>query len=142
MSLATWPLRLATSTAWFARELLVSNLGVIWDILTPTHLSTPQVVRYETRCHTELEVSMLSMLITLTPGTLVLATTETTEATAPPPGSRAVVLQGGTPRTFTIFVHSMFDDSPRAVTDSVRRMERRMLSAMRPVAGAPPEVTS
>ena len=139
MSRATWPLRVLSSLAWYTKKFVVSNLAVIWDIVTPTHLSHPQIVRYDTRCRTEWEVSLLSMLITLTPGTMVLATQETTPRAA----SGSTVAGGGpgrdpqAPRSFRIYVHSMFDDDPADVRAGTREMERRVLAAARPVDGAP-----
>jgi len=131
MSLATWPWRLVTSLSWYAWEFVTANVGVTWDILTPTHRSDPRVVRYDTRCRTEWEVSLLSVLITLTPGTMVLATEETTPAADDhaPGGDRS--------RHFRLYVHAMFGRDGDDVLDGVEEMEGRMLAAMRPFDGRP-----
>lgn len=139
MSLLTWPWRLITGLAWYAKEFVVANLSVTWDIITPTHLSSPSIVRYDTHCHTEWEVSMLSMLIALTPGTIVLATQETTRDAEEAQRSRGVRLYDPDARRFRIYVHSMFEDEPRHVRRDTAALERHMLAAMRPIAGAPPK---
>ena len=55
----------------FARLLVVSNLQIAREILTPGNGLSPRIVRYDVTGMTPAEVATLSNAITLTPGTLV-----------------------------------------------------------------------
>lgn len=138
MTLLRWPWRLLTALLWYAKEFVIANLSVTWDIVTPTHLSDPAIVRYDTHCHREWEVSMLSVLIALTPGTIALATHETTDDPEKAEASGGAVRLVENPRGFRIYVHSMFDSDCAKVRKSVHELEWRMLGAMRPLEGPPP----
>ena len=48
---------------FFGKELLVSNFKVLWDVITPRHISRP-------------EIMLVANLISLTPGTLSLDLSE------------------------------------------------------------------
>lgn len=138
MTLLTWPLRVLAFLGWYLREFVRANLSVTWDILTPTHLSSPHVVAYDTRCRTEFEVSLLSLLITLTPGTLVLATEQVgTELDTAAGAQGPENMPPSAPVSYRLYVHSMFDDDPASVRESTAVMEYRMLTAARPRDGAP-----
>ncbi len=76
--------------------------------------STPSIVEFPLRCHSDLEVTVMASSITITPGTLVLGTAAGT-ATDPP----------------TLFVHSLFGRSRAEVLDGLRDMEDRLLRATR-----------
>lgn len=56
----------------FARELTVSNFVVIGHIIRPKLAIRPGIFAYETALTTPWEVTLLSCLICLTPGTLTL----------------------------------------------------------------------
>lgn len=114
MSLLTWPWRLLTFLAWFVVQLVISNVAVVADILTRTDRSAPSVLAHRTSCRSEAEVALLSVLISLTPGTLVLATRSHPDSS---PG-------------WTLFVHSMDGDIGAARTQ-LATMEERMLRAIR-----------
>lgn len=117
MSWITWPVRWVVFTAWFLWQVVLSNMTVLKDVLTPGQSSRPCVARYETRCRSEAEVSVLATAITLTPGTLTLGTRR---------GSAHVAHK----RSWTLYVHSMYG-GPDAAVDSVRRIEDKMFSATR-----------
>lgn len=57
---------------FFLYELLKSNLQVAYEVLTPKHHMTPGIVRVPLDASTDLEISFLANLISLTPGTLSL----------------------------------------------------------------------
>lgn len=71
-SVLTLPLRVLAFACWFAKEIVTSSLAVVRDALTPGHSSTPRVVVMKLGEVSDLHVTMISMLITLTPGTLTL----------------------------------------------------------------------
>ncbi|MFZ2260114.1 MAG: Na+/H+ antiporter subunit E [Luteococcus japonicus] len=114
MSLLTWPWRLVTFLGWFVVQLVISNVAVVADILTRTDRSAASVLAHRTSCRSEAEVALLSVLVSLTPGTLVLATRSDSD---PLPG-------------WTLFVHSM-DGDVEGIRTQLATMEERMLHAIR-----------
>ena len=140
MKWLTWPLRLLGFLLWYAWELILSNAAVTRDVLTPGHRSSPIVVRYRTRCRSEFETVLLSVLISLTPGTLTLATVARPRAGADGAASGGAVSDGhggdaGT-EGYDIFVHAMYADGPQDARSSLHEMETHMLNGIRP-GGAP-----
>lgn len=126
MKWLTWLPRFVGFLLWFAKEVLVSNAAVTYDVFTPEHKSSPIVVRYRTRCRTEYETALLSVLISLTPGTLVLSTDS--RDGGPHGGSGAA--------EYDLYVHCMYEDDPGAARRALRRTETRMLHGVR-AEGAP-----
>ncbi len=57
---------------FFLYELLKSNLQVAYEVMTPTFNMTPGIVKVPLEASTDLEISFLANLISLTPGTLSL----------------------------------------------------------------------
>lgn len=60
---------LCSYTVW---ELLKSSIQVAWDILTPSDKSQPKLIKVPLYEHHPIAISMLSNLISLTPGTLAI----------------------------------------------------------------------
>lgn len=56
----------------FIRELFIANFEVLRLVMSPKLKIQPGIFRYETELDKGWKVSLLSMLITLTPGTLVV----------------------------------------------------------------------
>lgn len=132
MKWLTWPLRLLGFLLWYAWELILSNVAVTHDVFTRHHRSSPIVVRYRTRCRSEFETVLLSVLISLTPGTLTLATAARSGEGA----DGAVVDRDDDTRGYDIFVHAMYSDGPQDARSSLQEMETHMLNGIRP-GGAP-----
>ena len=57
---------------YFIYELIKANLQVTLDVITPRFSMKPGIVRIPLSVTTNLEISLLANVITLTPGTLVL----------------------------------------------------------------------
>jgi multicomponent Na+:H+ antiporter subunit E len=57
---------------YFGRELLLANVQVIRDILRPKLDIKPGIFALPTDLKSDWEITLLSLLITLTPGTLVM----------------------------------------------------------------------
>lgn len=57
---------------FFLYELLKSNLQVAYEVMTPRHNMTPGIIKVPLEASTDLEISFLANLISLTPGTLSL----------------------------------------------------------------------
>ena len=57
---------------FFAWEVIVANVRVAYDVLTPRHRMTPGIIAIPLDVKTDREITILANLITLTPGTLSL----------------------------------------------------------------------
>ena len=112
-SLHGYPQRLPRFFAflgYFIRELVTANVKVAIDIVTPPWHMKPGVIRFTVSNLNDLEITTLSNLISLTPGTLVLDVSEDKS---------------------TLFVHSMFLDDERQVQEDLRQLEQRLLQVIR-----------
>ena len=61
---------------YFIYEMLVANLQVAYDVITPNYFFKPGIVRYPLEATSDLEINLLSTMISLTPGTLILDISE------------------------------------------------------------------
>ena len=96
---------------FFLVELLLSNLRVFWDVVTPGHISRPGIVGIPLSAKTEMEILLVANLISLTPGTLSIDLSEDHR---------------------TLYVHVMFLDDPDRFRQSIKDgVERRVLEVMR-----------
>lgn len=94
----------------FHYELVVSSITVVWDIITPQHLSRPGFVDVPLDVKTDAGLLLVTNLISLTPGTLSLDVS---------------------PDRKTLRVHAMFADDPdQIISDLKNGMERWVLDAM------------
>ena len=103
--------RLARLVVVFLVELMVSSIRVAWDVVTPRNRSRPGVVAVPMDAKTDLELTLLANLISLTPGTLSLDISD----------DRRV-----------LYVHAMFVDSREGIIDDIKSgMEKSLLEVMR-----------
>ena len=94
----------------FIYELLVSSLRVVWDVITPTHLSRPGIIAMPLDAKGDGEILLVASLISLTPGTLSLDVSADKK---------------------TLYVHAMFVDDPEALRQELKQgMERSVLEAL------------
>lgn len=108
-------LRLVFSYApWLAWQLTVSVVRLAADVCTPGSTQQPRIVKLSLGDLTDLEVTVLTSSITITPGTLVLAVS--------PPG-------GPAPRA--AFVQALFGQDERAVVAELEGMRAKVLAATR-----------
>ncbi len=92
--------------AFFLYELVVSSIRVAWDVLTPTHRSNPAIIEMPLDVKSDIEILLVTNLISLTPGTLSLDVT---------------------PDRKTLLVHAMFADDPDALIAELKDgMERKV----------------
>ena len=103
--------RVVSFVGFYVWELVLANVRVAVDIVTPTHRARPGVVAVPLDAKSDAEITILANLITMTPGSLTLDVSD----------DRKV-----------IYVHSMFVDDP----DQFRRrlkssFERRVLDMLR-----------
>ena len=103
--------RLLLFLPWFLWQMVVSNLRVAYDVITPWHTSKPGVVAVPLDAETDLEITLLANLITLTPGTLTLDVSEDRK---------------------TLYLHAMFITDPEDVRREIKDgLERRLLELLR-----------
>lgn len=93
----------------FLYELVVSSLQVVWDVLTPEHKARPGIISVPLTVKSEMDILLVTNLITLTPGTLSLDVTEDRN---------------------TLYIHAMFADDPDAIRRQIKDgMERWVIEA-------------
>lgn len=61
---------------FFLYEMIVANIQVAYDVITPKYFFKPGIVRYPLEANSDLEINLLSTVISLTPGTLILDISE------------------------------------------------------------------
>lgn len=63
-------------TFFFLKELVIANLRVSYEVLTPKNSLKPAIISVPLTVDTELEIMVLANMITLTPGTLSIDVAE------------------------------------------------------------------
>lgn len=61
---------------YFIKELVLASLRVTYDVVTPTHYMRPGVIALPLDVTTDMEITLLANMITLTPGSLTLDVSE------------------------------------------------------------------
>lgn len=61
---------------YFLYEMIAANLQVAYDVITPKYFFKPGIVKYPMKARTDLEINLLSTIISMTPGTLILDVSE------------------------------------------------------------------
>ncbi|PCF93564.1 Na+/H+ antiporter subunit E [Vreelandella nigrificans] len=95
---------------FFIKELIQANLRVAFDVLTPPWHMQPGVIAMPLSARTEMEITMVANLISLTPGTLSLDVSD----------DRKV-----------LYIHAMFLDDEDELRRNLKNMERRALELFR-----------
>ena len=101
---------LVAFVGFFLYELVLANLRVAFEVLTPGYSMRAGIVRVHTQTLTDLELTSLANAITMTPGTLSLEVDTVTH---------------------DIYVHTLYVDSRERFLADIARMERLLLKAMR-----------
>ncbi|MBE0570296.1 MAG: Na+/H+ antiporter subunit E [Ignavibacteriaceae bacterium] len=57
---------------YFIKELIIANLKVAYDVITPKDYMKPAIIAVPLEVKTDLEITLFANLLTLTPGTLSL----------------------------------------------------------------------
>lgn len=96
---------------FFLKELVVSNLRVLWEVITPHSINRPGIIGVPLTASTDLEIFIVANLISLTPGTLSLDLSEDRK---------------------TLYVHVMFLDDVNSARSSIKNgLEKRVLEVTR-----------
>ena len=97
--------------AYFLKELVISNLRVLWEVITPGHINRAGIIGVPLTAQTDLEIFVVASLISLTPGTLSIELSADRK---------------------TLFVHVMFlEDVEKARAEIKNGLERRILEVTR-----------
>lgn len=96
---------------FYAVDVVRSNVRVAFDVVTPTSRAHPGIVAVPLDARTDVEITVLANLITMTPGSLAVDVSD----------DRSV-----------IYVHSMFAEDPDELVRLVKDdLERRVLELLR-----------
>ncbi|HEU4594681.1 MAG TPA: Na+/H+ antiporter subunit E [Pyrinomonadaceae bacterium] len=96
---------------FFVKELIIANVRVAYDVLTPGYQMRPGVLAVPLDAETDEEIMLLASLTSLTPGTLNLDVSADRR---------------------TLYIHAMYADDPAAVKRSIKEgFERRVLGVLR-----------
>jgi multicomponent Na+:H+ antiporter subunit E len=96
---------------YFLWELVKANVRVTYEVLTPTHHMLPGVIAVPLDLETDIEILILTSLITLTPGTLSLDISEDKK---------------------TLYIHAMFIRDREKMQKTIKEgFERRVREVLR-----------
>lgn len=96
---------------FFLRELAVATARIAYDVLTPTPYMKPAVIGIPLDVETDMEIALLAIVVTLTPGSLALDVSSDRK---------------------TLYVHAMYVTDPEALRRDIKRgFERRILELLR-----------
>jgi multicomponent Na+:H+ antiporter subunit E len=103
--------RLVGFGAFYLVELVRANLRVAYDVVTPRHHMQPGIVAIPLEARTNVEITLLANLITMTPGSLSVDVSD----------DRSV-----------LYVHTMFMPDPEIFRAVIKdQFERRVLELLR-----------
>ncbi len=86
---------------FYVKEVVLSNLRVAHDVLTPRHRMKPGILRVDVEGLTDWQIFFMSNLITMTPGTLGLTVSQDHRS---------------------LYIHAMYiDGSPEELARSLRK---------------------
>lgn len=96
---------------FFLYEMIVANLQVAYDLITPKYFFKPGIVSYPMDAESDFEINLLSTFISLTPGTLILDVSEDKK---------------------TLYIHVMYlHDKEKFMKQLKNRVERKLLEILR-----------
>jgi multicomponent Na+:H+ antiporter subunit E len=97
--------------AYFLKELVVSALRVAYDVVTPKNYMKPAIVAIPLTLSSDIGLTLLANMITLTPGTLSLDISDDRR---------------------TLYVHAMYCEDPDAFRNGIKNnYESRILELLR-----------
>lgn len=96
---------------FFIQELVLANLRVAFDVITPSYNMQPSIIAVPLDVETDAEITLLANLITLTPGTLSLDVSDDRK---------------------WLYVHAMYARDPESLRREIKDgFERRVLEMLR-----------
>lgn len=95
----------------FVRELILSSYAVIKQVLTPNLKITPGIFTYQTQLKGDWEITTLALLLTLTPGSVVMEVSESGD---------------------TFYIHAMdMEQTKKEVIRSIGKFEKAIMEVTR-----------
>jgi len=92
-------------------EVIIANMRIAWDIITPRHRMKPGVLAIPLDVETDMEILALNNLITMTPGTLSLDVSTDKRV---------------------IYVHAMYIDDVDKIRQEIKsRLEKKIMEVSR-----------
>lgn len=119
-SVLSWILGMLWLPLYMTYDLVSGTARVTRDILTPGEGITPAIVEVPLRCRNNVEISLMSNLVSLAPGSVTVATRQ---------------------EPATVWVHAMYTKDRRSILDYVHTIEDHVLRATRPDGWLPPRPT-
>lgn len=113
----SWPLRVVWFHVYYLWQIVLANVLVGRDVVTPGSSMSAGFIEIPLRCRTRFEIMMMANFITLTPGTVTVAVHEASS---------------------TLWIHSLYVTSPDELRADIWAMEDHLLNATR-LDGPPPE---
>jgi multicomponent Na+:H+ antiporter subunit E len=96
---------------YFLKELIVANIKVAFDILTVKDRMRPGIIAVPLDAKTDLEITLFANLITMTPGSLSIDTSDDKKV---------------------LYVHAMYMDDPQKYKEGLKSgLERKLLEILR-----------
>jgi multicomponent Na+:H+ antiporter subunit E len=96
---------------YFIKELIVANIKVAIDILTIKDRMRPGIIAVPLDAKTDLEITLFANLITMTPGSLSIDTSDDKKV---------------------LYVHAMYMDDPQKYKEELKTgLERKLLEILR-----------
>ena len=95
---------------YFLKEMIKANIQVAYDVITPKYFFKPGIVRFPLKATSDLEINLISMFISLTPGTILLDVSEDKK---------------------WIFIHVMYLESREKFITQLKYSEGRILEIVR-----------
>ncbi|SRR5690554_3828454 len=95
---------------YFLGEMIKANFQVAYDVITPKYFFKPGIVRFPLTATSDLEINLISMFISLTPGTILLDVSDDKK---------------------WIFIHVMYLDSKENFISRMKYSEGRILEIVR-----------
>lgn len=95
---------------YFLSEMIKANIQVAYDVITPKYFFKPGIVRFPLTATSDLEINLISMFISLTPGTILLDVTEDKK---------------------WIFIHVMYMENKEKFISRMKYSEGRILEIVR-----------
>lgn len=102
--------RLFMFLLFFIRELVKANFKVAFDILTPPWHMQPGVIGIPLQARSDLEITLVANIISLTPGTLSLDVSDDKKV---------------------LFIHAMFLQDEKELRQDLDEIQRRVLEVIR-----------
>ncbi|HSW67218.1 MAG TPA: Na+/H+ antiporter subunit E, partial [Bacteroidales bacterium] len=103
--------RMLDFLATFIWQIVAGGVKIAWDIATPRHYMKPGIIAFPLSAKTDIEITLLANIITLTPGTMSIDVS----------GDRKI-----------LYVYAVYINNEQKLIDSIKNsLEKKLLEAIR-----------